>query len=447
MTAIYLGYARQPLFPTVTQMRILLLSLGTRGDIQPFLALGKGLLRRGHEVTVCSSGSFGPWIEGHGLRFAPLNNDIIDLVKSDAGRRAMQKQGGLLGLPRRLLESSRNFKAIFRRTLAEQWQAAQGTQAIIYHPNAVGGYHIAEALGIPGIMADPLPTWVPTGAFPHIVTPDPRLGRFYNRLTHRVIGLVPRLLFGNVVARWRRETLGLPDRPLLAQDLIRANGQPVPVLLCFSRHVIPPPSDWPPTVRVSGYCFLDEASHWEPPPDLVQFLGGGPPPVFVGFGSMAGPDPSKSGEIVLRALALSGERGLIVTGWGGLTIQNPPANVHVCEFVPYDWLLPQVAVVTHHGGAGTTAAAMRAGKPMIVCPFVADQPFWGRRVAALGIGPRPIHQKNLTAERLAQAIREAVSDMQMRCRAVELGAKIRSEDGLANALGFITDHFETRSGK
>jgi sterol 3beta-glucosyltransferase len=210
----------------------------------------------------------------------------------------------------------------------------------------------------------------------------------------------------------------------------------VPVLFSFSRHVVPPPPDWPESVRVTGYWFLDEGQTWQPPSRLVEFLDAGPPPVFISFGSMVGPYPADTARVVLEALARTGQRGLIVTGWGGLTVPDPPPEVHVAEFVPYDWLLPQVAAVVHHGGAGTTAAGLRAGKPTVICPFVADQPFWGRRVNALGVGPPSIPQRKLTAARLAKAIHQAVTDAPMQQRATELGAKIRAEDGIATA----TDH-------
>jgi len=421
-------------------MRILLLTMGTRGDVQPFVALGKRLLQAGHEVAVCASSGFAPWIKEHGLGYAYMNNDILDLVNSDAGRRAMEGAGGVADIPKRMLESARRFKPIFRRALAEQWEAAQGAQVIIYNPNAVGGYHIAEALGIVGIMTDAIPTWVPTSAFPHIVAPDLKLGGWYNRLTHRFIGVIPRLLFGSVVSRWRKETLRLPPRPLFANELIRADGRPVPVLLSISPHVVAPPPDWPKSVQVTGYWFLDEGQSWQPPPRLLEFLDDGSPPIFVGFGSMVGRNPAKTARVTLDALAQSGQRGLIVTGWGGLSIPDPPQNAYVTEFIPYDWLLPRVAAVVHHGGAGTTAAGLRAGKPAVICPFVADQPFWGRRVADLGVGPSPIPQRNLTANNLARAIQEAVTDTRMRQRAAELGAKIQAENGLRNAMGFIEEH-------
>lgn len=417
-------------------MRLFFLTLGTRGDVQPFVALGRAMQGRGHEVTVCTSFGLAPFVEGHGLRYSYLNNDILDLVNSEAGRRAVSETG-VLGSLRWMVEAARLFKPIFRRTLAEEWEAARGAEAIIYHPQAVGGYHIAEALGIPGVMADPLPTWVPTASFPNLVAPDLGLGGWYNRLTYRVLPVLTRAMYGSVVTCWRREALGLPRRPLFADELVRADGRPVPVLLGFSPSVVPPPPDWPENVKVTGDWFLDEAPDWQPPPGLRDFLESGPPPVFVGFGSMAGRDPARTTQIVLDALMLSGQRGILVTGWGGLECVDAPEGVYVAESVPYDWLLPRVAAVVHHGGAGTTAAGLRAGKPSVICPFVADQPFWGKRVAELGVGPRPIPQRRLDAIELGVAIRMALTDPQMQRRAADLGARIRGEDGTANAATLI----------
>jgi sterol 3beta-glucosyltransferase len=182
---------------------------------------------------------------------------------------------------------------------------------------------------------------------------------------------------------------------------------------------------------------LLEEKPWQPPEDLAAFLERGQPPVFVGFGSMAGRKSEATAQSVLEALARAEQRGVLVTGWGGLRVTNQPDHVHVVESAPYDWLLPRVSAVVHHGGAGTTAAGLRAGKPTLICPFVADQPFWGRRVAALGVGPVPIPQRKLTADNLSEALRMMVTDTAMQQRAATLGAKIRDEDGVGNAVAFI----------
>jgi sterol 3beta-glucosyltransferase len=188
---------------------------------------------------------------------------------------------------------------------------------------------------------------------------------------------------------------------------------------------------------VTGYWFLDHPPDWQPPADLVDFLESGPPPIYVGFGSMPSRDPEKICRIVLHALRQSGQRGVIATGWEGLSQSDLPDEVFVIEAVPHDWLFPRMAAVVHHGGAGTTGAGLRAGVPNIVVPISNDQPFWARQVKALGAGPAPIPRKRLTADRLAHAISVAVTDESIRKRAAELGETIRAEDGVVNAVRII----------
>ena len=209
---------------------------------------------------------------------------------------------------------------------------------------------------------------------------------------------------------------------------------PEPVLNGWSRHVLPHPPGWGAHLATTGYWFLDRTPDWRPPRGLADFLGSGPPPVSVGFGSMAGADPEGVTERVLRALRLAGKRGVLLTGWGGLSNADLPDDLFEVGEVPHDWLFPRVAAAVHHGGAGTTAASLRAGTPTVIVPHFADQFFWGARVAGLGAGPRPAPRAKLTAERLADAIRRATGDAGMRERARSLGEKIRAENGVERAV-------------
>jgi sterol 3beta-glucosyltransferase len=245
------------------------------------------------------------------------------------------------------------------------------------------------------------------------------------------------LPFAGMVNKWRQTTLGLPARSRLANDMVQPNGRPTPTLYAYSPHVVPTPSDWPDTTCASGYWFLDAAADWQPPAGLAAFLQAGPPPVYIGFGSMVGQSPEKLGQIAIAALQKSGQRGLLASGLGGLQASDLPDTIFMLASAPHDWLLPQVAAVVHHGGSGTTGAGLRAGKPTVICPFIADQPFWGARVQQLGVGPAPIPQKKLTVENLAAAIETAVTNKPMQAKAAELGKKIRSEDGVQTAVNFI----------
>jgi sterol 3beta-glucosyltransferase len=188
---------------------------------------------------------------------------------------------------------------------------------------------------------------------------------------------------------------------------------------------------------VTGYWFLEPPQGWEPPVDLVQFLQAGPPPIYIGFGSMSSRKPEEAADLVIQALARTGQRGVLYEGWGGLRKEQVPETVFMTRSIPHTWLFPRMAAVVHHGGVGTTAAGLAAGVPSIVTPFFADQPFWGQRVYELGVGPTPIARRRLTVDTLAEAIGHAVSDTEMRKRASLLGERIRAEKGITQAVTLI----------
>jgi sterol 3beta-glucosyltransferase len=266
--------------------------------------------------------------------------------------------------------------------------------------------------------------------------PGLRLGGAANRASYAMMtmALAP---YAGVINDFRADALSLPRRGRFANESALANGEPVLMLYAYSRHLLPVPPDYPPHVHVTGYWFLEQQQAWTPPADLAAFLAAGPPPVYVGFGSMSGAKAQDRTAIVVEALARAGQRGVLASGWGGMTRADLPANIFMLEEAPHDWLFPRVAAVVHHGGAGTTAAGLRAGKPTVIVPFIADQPFWGKIVHEQGAGPQPIAQKRLSAESLAAAIGEAVTDAEMQRRAAAIGEKIRAEDGAGNAVAII----------
>jgi sterol 3beta-glucosyltransferase len=411
-------------------MNILILTLGSRGDVQPFVALGRGLKAAGHNVTLSTASTFELFVRDNGLTYAHMDDGLIRLAETKAGRAAMEG-GSKTALIKQAMP-------LIRATINDSWAAAQTANptVVIYHPKALGGYHIAEKLGIPGILSLPLPGYTVTRAFPNpILMSRARFGGFFNTLTYRVMPLMV-APYSGAINNWRA-SVGLPHRGIFASELRRTDGRPVPVLYSYSPHVVPTPPDFPSATLASGYWFLDESRGWTPPADLRAFLDAGAPPVYVGFGSMTGTNPESKAQMVLEALASTGQRGLLARGWGALKADSLPSNVFMIDSAPHDWLFEHVSAVVHHGGAGTTAAGLRAGKPTVIVPFMGDQFFWGDRVAALGVGTEPIPQKALTADALAKAIRTAVSDTGMQQRAAELGAKLRAEDGVGHAVSFI----------
>ena len=408
-------------------MNVTIVTLGTRGDVQPYVALGAGLKEAGHEVTLVTGKGFEATVSGRGLRYVALDVDLLELAQSQEGRAALRSPRAALRMAVRLIPT-------MRKMLDDQWEAAAslGADAVVYHPKAMGGYHVAEALGIPGFLALPIPALSPTRAFPVPMLPLPDLGGPLNKLSYGAFFRSIILPYRSMVNRWRVRTLGLPTLPLPASEL-ELRGEPVVRLYPCSPRVIPVPADWNGSSVMTGYWFLDQGKDWQPPDELDAFLEDGTPPVYVGFGSTS-PDPEGSRATAIAALKRLGLRGILATGRRGMA---GPGIIEI-EGAPHDWLFPRMAAVVHHGGAGTTAEGLRAGRPTAVFPSnFGDQLFWGRRVYALGVGPEPVPQKKLTAERLVTSIRAITGDEGMRRRAAALGEKIRAEDGVARAVEIV----------
>jgi len=406
-------------------MKIVILTAGTRGDVQPYLALAKRLQAAGYDVRLGAPSNFESFAATHGIEFTPLRADYYQLMDSPEGQ-ALKS-----GNPIRVMQNMRSTVfPMMRKLLDDTWQAAQDADVIIYHPKLFGTPHIAEKLNVPVFAAATVPILSPTGQFPAPGVINRDLGATFNRLTYKALDLATSS-FNGMVKDWRRDVLGLPEKSSVVK------GQPIPVLYCYSPHVLPVPADWDASAHVTGYWWLDEAKGWEAPADLQAFLKAGDAPVYVGFGSMIAESPEKTTQIVIEALQRSGQRGVIASGWGGLRPADVPTNIFMLKEAPHEWLFPRMSAVVHHGGAGTTAAGLRAGKPTVICPFIADQPFWGNQIAKLGVGTAPIPQKQLSVDNLAEAIRTAATDTGMRQRAISLGERLQAEDGTGNALQVI----------
>ncbi|MBX2996963.1 MAG: glycosyltransferase family 1 protein [Caldilineaceae bacterium] len=412
-------------------MKISVVASGTRGDVQPYLALSKGLQEAGYNVRLLASENFEALITGAGVPFGSMGMGAEERIQSEEWRKAIE--GG-------------NFFTVLGKMQAEVKNAAadlapklppllEGSDLIITGMAGLGGvFSIAAHYKIPVIQAYVVP-FTPTQEFSTPLVPSLPLGKLLNRFSYHV---THQLFWQSTKASdaETRRLLGMPKPPLWGPFRDLARSQP-PTLYGYSAHVLPRPQDWGAQAHVTGYWFLDEGEDWQPPADLMAFLDAGDPPVYIGFGSMGSRNPEEAGRITLDALARSRQRGVIASGWGGLKPTDLPDTVHLISSLPHSWLFPRMAAVVHHGGAGTTAAGLRAGVPSIVTPFGMDQPFWGRRIADLGVGPQPIPRKRLTGERLGDAITEAVSNPSMRRLAADLGEKIRSEDGVGNAVAVV----------
>lgn len=410
-------------------MKAVILTYGSRGDVEPFFALANGLIRAGHDALVVGPGTFSTLASERGIAFIPLPGDP-EAVAADLVQVAGHSPWKMVHVVSKLI------LPIGAEVYHIAREVCRGADVVVNSfLFTTGGPEIVDQLGIPSFSAQLFPIFTATGDFPGVVTPDLPLGRKYRHLTHAILEQVfwqgSRLLYRRV----RRENPDFP--PLSGWPLAKERQPPVPVLYAYSRHVLPRPADWPDHAHVTGYWFRDETEPHGIPEALKSFLMNGPPPVYIGFGSVIAGDPARFARIAVKALNITGQRGVLATGWGGLQAEELPEHVFAISDVPHSWLFPKMVAAVHHGGAGTTGASLRAGIPTLIVPFTSDQPFWGRRVHHLGAGPAPISPRRLNAQNLASAIREMVGDEAMRSRAARLGEAIRMEDGVGHAVSLI----------
>ncbi len=415
---------------------ISIVASGSRGDVQPYIALGQGLKAAGYNIRLLASENFETLAKEAGLDFCSTGENIEAIIQSDEWRKVMES-GNFLSI----LAKMQSEMKVHAGKLAQQMPTLlEGSDLILTGMGGIGGvFAVAEMLKIPLIQAYVFP-FTPTQAFPAPLVPKLPFGGMLNRLSFHVT----RQMFwqtSKASDSATRQAFGLAKGSFWG-PYASLNSRRVPALYGYSRHVLPRPNDWPDYHQVTGYWFLDASDDWTPPANLVEFLDAGDPPVYIGFGSMGSRNPEEAGAIALEALERSGQRGVLASGWGGLKPSDLPDTVHLITSIPHSWLFPQMAAVVHHGGAGTTAAGLRAGVPSILVPFMGDQPFWGKRVADLGVGSLPIPRKKLNSQRLAVAITEAVSNTTMRRQANELGQRIQAENGIANAVEFVNRFME-----
>lgn len=411
-------------------MNIGIIALGSQGDVQPYLALGRALAGSGHHVRLVVPQGY-PDPGTPRLELSQVAGDPREVMDSPE-MRALLETGNFVKIQRHANALAREVAPRWARTALD---ACRGMDMLLA---GLGGLNLAqtlaEALNIPVVEAHVTPL-TPTREFPGPLLPPgaPRLGGAFNRLT---FGLIRQMMWQGSRAGdtdMRSEVLKLPPAPFFGPRVRHT----APTLYGISPSVLPRPADWPADVHLTGYWFLNADPDWTPDPALSAFLAAGPRPVYIGFGSMGSRDPEATADLVLAALERSGQRAVLLSGWGGLSRSELPGSVFLSGPAPHTWLLPQMAATVHHGGAGTTAAALRAGVPTTVVPFFGDQPYWGARVQALGVGPAPLPRRTLSVDGLARALETMGRDTAMQERADRLGAAIRQERGLERATELI----------
>jgi sterol 3beta-glucosyltransferase len=410
-------------------MNILLMTYGTRGDVEPFLALAAGFAKAGHNTRLAAPETYAGLAAGSGVEYIPLPGDPAALVA------AMTQQAG--GNPLRMVGVMAQFVApLAASVFARLRELAPGSDAIVHSFLLTqAGYELAKSLGIPDFSAQMFPMFAPTAAFAAPAFPELPLSRIYRRLTHTLTNGIFRHGGGFLYGQVRRRHPEFP--PLTGWPFAGSSGQRTPLLFGFSRHVVPPPPEWKTGVHVTGFWQLNPPREDSIPAELRRFVESGPPPVYIGFGSANPRDTRRLEAIAHEAVQSTGQRCVLSLGGGKPNPEAGSGAVFAADSIPHRWLFPRTCAVVHHGGAGTTGAGLRAGIPNILIPHTADQPFWANRVRRLGAGPAPISLGKLTAGRLVAAIDEALHDAAMRTRCQELGAEIDAEDGVEKAVRIV----------
>lgn len=406
---------------------LVFLASGTRGDVQPVIALALGLREAGEAVRIAAPPAFGAWITSFGIPFASIDGNPSELMAAPGGQSALTFDGN----PIRSLLATRAYlrraRPLYARMLASAAEACRNARALVIGLPTVWGAHIAEWLGLPLIGAFTQPV-TPTGDFPSPLIPfASSLGRSANRLTYPLAAQATFLPWRGVINDWRKRH-GL--HPLSAFGFTARLDT---LIYGFSRHIVPPPSDWPPGAHVTGAWTLPQnhVPHFAHPA-LESFLSDGPPPLYFTFGSPGAREMARMLGLITEAVRRLGMRAVVSVPPDFSALPLPPFLFPLATPVPHPWLFPRLGGVVHHGGAGTTAAGLMAGLPTLALPLAVDQFFWGRRVWDLGVGPRPIPQRALTAHRLAGALAEMQAEG-MQDRAGELAQKLGEEDGVAAA--------------
>lgn len=410
-------------------MHITILAMGSRGDVQPSIALAQGLKSAGHSVRVGAGKNFQEWIEAQGLEYGTFNVDVEAVMNSSDGQNWVE--GG--DNPLKELARLRHMFTEYGGPLVKDMDVMlRDTDLVMSGFVTFAAIMCLNEIHHKKHLIVQLQPVTPTRLGASSMNPIVSGSSVLNLAAGYMQQFMMWTLF-NPMLRRTREQMHLPQYS--ARSFIRA-WNATPIIHGISPLITPHAPDYPPHVQTAGYWFLDEPA-WTPPEALTKFLEAGSKPLYLGFGSMSNRNPQKTLQTMVNALKQSGQRGVIASGWANLSGVALPDTVYMLDSAPHSWLFPRMAGVIHHGGAGTTAAGLRAGVPSGIIPHFSDQPYWGRRVYELGVGAKPVHRSKVSVDNLAAMMYAVATDTRMHDEAARLGERIRAEDGIGNAARII----------
>lgn len=408
-------------------MRIVIVATGSWGDVRPNVVLAQALHKAGHNVLLVAEEEFRKWVAGRSVAFAGLT------FNTQAALDAQINSSNLLETMNWMRKAAKATMQMGR----EVADILQDGDTVLLNEGILALVNGAIEKRRCQVIHINLQPWVPTAEFsgmtPGLPTWMPFKESTYNRWAGGLVRRTQWWMMGRSGNQVRTRYLGLPNQ---TWNKHRIMLDATPSLLLVSPQVIKRPLDWLPHHHITGYLF-DHDNDWIAPQDLLDFLADGNKPVYIGLGSMRERDPQATTKLFFEAVQRTGQRAILLSGWAGIGQPHLPKNIFLLKYAPHSWLFPRMAAVVHHGGAGTTAAALRAGVPSVVVPIMSDQPFWGRRVHELQAGTKPIPRSTLTVEKLAAAIAEATTSHIIQEQVMKLSIKIASEDGASNAVQVI----------
>jgi len=414
-------------------MRIVLLAFGSRGDIQPFLALASELRGKGHTVTFAAPKIFQSMVEENQLKFTPLAGDPEEISRllNSAGENLFQ-------MARKLW---RYALQVENETVFSASKAIQDADLLIHgFAFTYIGHQLATLQGIPDVSIQMFPSFAPTRSMPAVGQPANMpgsinyFGHWFNSQIFRFLALIGKAFLNDEGKKLLPRSNPLPFEPGFGRP-------PTPLLFAISPAVVGEPEEWRNrSIFTPGYFFLDEPDY-HPPKELIKFLVDGDPPICVTFGSMINQDSPRVIKSILDAADQLKLRVILISGWAILPDDHSTENVYLIDAIPHSFIFPKCSTIIHHGGAGTTAAAARSGKPQIIIPHIGDQPFWSQRMYSLGVSSPPLKMGKIDSKTMVKALK-STTDPSIIARAFELGQKIALEDGLGSAIIIIEKHYQ-----
>lgn len=410
-------------------MKFCVFTLGSRGDVQPYAALCIRLMAAGHETVICTGGSFRPLMEHYGIPFVETASDLMALAGTPEGKAVLEHP---IRNFRTTLTLSRDVvDPAYRRTLDQFFAAAEDADCIIYHPKALGAVDIANYYGIPCVSMPPVPITYPITEFPNPALPVKNLGSRLNRMSYLLNAMAESSQI-SLINDFRQKSLGQKKRRAGIYAFDNGKGE-IPIIYPLSRSLFPEVTSWQGHVYLPGFFFIKEEGSL--PEQVRGFLAAGRKPIAVTFSSMPLSDPDRFYDVLHSALEETGDRAVLFVGSSGIRRQSS-SRILIVPAVSHQLLFPHVKGVIHHGGIGTLAAALQAGIPQLIMPFSVDQPFWAARMEKLGIGLKPLKEKDVTKDRLAMAFMEMEQEKQIQT-AEHYAYILAEEDGTGNAVQYL----------